>query len=76
MSPGYSPGPHELLMAQSAVREAMERQWHSLYIDSLTSKEEKVKESGAGGCQEAEQGQANKPVICIEHTVSKNMQLS
>ena len=69
-SSGQGPSTQKLLMAQSTVREAMERQWYALYIDSLSSKDEKAKEgSGTAGSQEADQGGAIKAAICIEHTV-------
>ena len=69
VSSGRNPNSHELLMAQSLVREVMERQWYTLYVDSLTVKEEKVMiNNEQQESQETEQIQLKKTVNC-EHTV-------
>lgn len=58
--------PLQILAAQSAVVEVMERHWYSRYIASLTIEEKKnEKETG----EEDEQKQTKKAHICVEHTV-------
>lgn len=57
--------PLQLLVAQSAVVEAMERQWYSRYIASLTVEEKKNEEETG----EVEQKQTKKSPFCVEHTV-------
>lgn len=58
--------PLQILAAQSAVVEAMERHWYSRYIASWTVEEKKnEKETG----EEDEQKQTKKAPICVEHTV-------
>lgn len=62
--------PLQILAAQSAVVEAMERHWYSRYVASLTVEEKKNdKETG----EEDEQKQTKKPHICVEHTVLQVM---
>ena len=66
LSSQQSTNPLQLLAAQSAVGEAMERLWYGRYIASLTVEEKKKNEEETG---ETEQKQTKKSHICVEHTV-------
>ena len=56
------PSPFQLLAAQAAVAETMEKQWFQDYLDFLTAEDSEEEEA-------AEDAAAKKPV-CREHTVS------
>ena len=56
--------PFQLLAAQAAVADAMERHWYQDYLAFLSTEEKEEEES-------SDDQTAKKPIICKERTVSK-----
>ena len=65
----HTPNPLQLLAVQSAMREAMERQWYGRYLASLTVEDKKTKEEK----REEDQKQPTKTPVCVEHTVQSTL---
>jgi len=57
--------PFQLLAAQAAVADAMERHWYQDYLAFLSAEEKEEEES-------SDEQIAKKPIICKERTVSKH----